>query len=276
MTDAIKSSIIISLAESLDLRELGAATRILARLIEKKGPIPVKNAHLVAGLSKEEWEQNKEDILACFSHNETEIALTDAYLSIPKVAQDAQKIRRGQTAPLFPEQPKGHTPESLPSYLAKKPKGISIRAAIYDMGIRLLMGNNMTEKTARGVLSNLLMTYSAGDVAEAIEFATKEKGIKDPHSWMVAHLRQKNRKMNVRVRPGQDLNIVRAPISATEDDARSGMTSGTAQAIMMRNKALAAQRRGLFDTDSEDADKGKAQSQDVDSRSNTSPSSQET
>ena len=103
MTDAVKSATIISMADSLDLKELGAATRILARLLEKKGPIPMKNAHLVAGLSKKDWSNCKEDILTCFSCNDTEIALNDALLSIPSITTELGKPRKGKTNPLFPE-----------------------------------------------------------------------------------------------------------------------------------------------------------------------------
>lgn len=245
MSDAIKSSLIVSMAETLDLRELGAATRILARLVEKKGPIPVKTAHLVAGVSKEEWDTIKEDILVCFSHNETEIALTDALLSLPTVATEPRKVRAGKTVPLFPENPKGHQPEKLPSYLAKRPKTVTLRQAIYDTGIRLLMGQNMTERTARGILSNLLTSYPAGDIAEVLEKASREKTLEDPHSWVVAQLRTRAKNLNIQVRQNSDGGIVRAPVAGRP---QAGMTEQTIDAIRKRNQQI-AQRKGLFDSE---------------------------
>jgi hypothetical protein len=237
MNDAIKSSIILTMAENLDLKELGVATRILARLIEKKGSIPLKSAHIVAGVGKEEWLEIQDSVLACFPHSETTIALGEIFLEIPAIATDAKPSRKGKTVPLFPATQDGHKPTSLPNYLAKRPKGVTIKQAIYDSGLRLFMAQNM---------SNLLSTYPAGEVAGAIEEAKAQQSLSDPHSWIVAFLRQKAQGTRVRVRPSSAPSSIES-VNTSADTAPTSMTTTTKDAIIKRNAGLTGVRLGLFE-----------------------------
>jgi hypothetical protein len=251
MIDAIKSSILLSMADSLELVELGAATRILARLIEKKGPLPRRTAHLVAGVSKEDWNAMEASVLACFAHTDTDILLGSAAHPIPAVASEAKPQRKGKTAPLFPTQDPSHKPTQLPRYLAQRPKGVTIKQAVYDTGLRLLMAKNMTEKVARSILANLLATYPAGDVASAIEAAQAQPTLADPHSWIVANLRQKAQGARIRVRPGQspdrEQRVEGISLAAATESRLNGsqMSLQTIKAIQDRNQSLSGLRLGL-------------------------------
>jgi hypothetical protein len=242
MGEAIKSSIIISMVETLDLNELGAAVRILARLIEKKTPIPLKTIHLVTGLNKAEWLEISPSVLAFFSISETHIALQDTFLNIPQIAADARKPRKGITSPMFPDNPVGHRPEALPSYLAARPKAVTLKQAIYDTGLRLLMNHGMTEKMGRAVLSNFITTYTAGEVAIVMEEARKQNELSDPHSWMVAQLRRRASSSKSRSRPVKS-NGTADTMQSELPKKTEEMSSTTIEKIRLQNKAISEGRK---------------------------------
>ena len=234
MSEAIKSSIILAMADSLDTNELGSAIRILARLIEKNSHIPLRNLHIIAGVTKDEWIKISPNILPYFSINETHIALLDTFLDIPQVASNARQPRKGITPPLFPETKGHYRPESLPSYLASRPKEITLRKAIYDTGIRLLMKNGLSEKVSRGILSNFIKTYDIGDIASVLEDAKKQIDIIDTHSWIVAGLKKRSQQKT------------RDEITSRENNKtkKQQMSEKTKRDIIQRNRTLDKLRFG--------------------------------
>lgn len=243
MNEAVKSSILLSMSESLDNKELGAAVRLLLRILEKKTAIPLRGAHISAGVSKEEWNDIKEDVLFFFKTTETHVSVTGVLDTTPSIASEPQKTRKGKTTPLFPETEYGDKISQLPNYLIKKEKPITVKQAVYDTGIRLFIGNGMTERMARSVVSNFLKTYEAGDVAAVFDQARKEEELSDPHSWIVAQLRRKAQQAKTKQRGARgSIHILpesMAPVAATKQ-----MSEETAEEIRKRNLALSRRSYG--------------------------------
>jgi hypothetical protein len=241
MRDAIRASLILAMAESLEPLELGAAVRILARILEKKGPITRKTVRLVAGVDAQQWAAMEADVLQHFCVDDETINIDKASHPIEPMAQDAKPLRKGSTPPLFPRaQGTGPAPETLPAYLAKNPVGVSLKRAIYDTGIRVLMGTGLTEKIARQTISNWLKDYSEGAVAEAIADAQQRTDLSDPHSWILARLRAAAK--GARLHPPATAQAPRVPRAPA--DPLNGMSRGTFNTVVQRNQALQSLRLG--------------------------------
>lgn len=241
MRDAIKSSLLVQMAEGLETVELGAAVRILVRLIEKKSALPEKTLHLTAGVDKETWLGMSDSVLAFFTRTDKGITIEGAEHPIESVATAPKKPKRGTTAPLFPQTPQGAPkPESLPSYLAARPVPVSIRRAIYDTGLRVLMAHGVSEKIGRSTIAGWLKAYPDGAVAEAIAAAQERDDLDDPHSWIVARLRAAAR--GVRMHPG--VASAGATIPRAKPGDINGMSNETFAAVMERNKKLRETRLG--------------------------------
>jgi hypothetical protein len=229
------------MAESLEPLELGAAVRILARILEKKGPIPRKTVRLVAGVDAKEWAEMEADVLRHFHVDDETINLDTPAHPIETIAQDAKPTRKGSTPPLFPSAPStGPAPAALPAYLAKNPVGVSLKRAIYDTGIRVLMGTGLSEKIARQTISNWLKDYSEGAVAEAIADARQRTDLSDPHSWILARLRASAK--GARLHPPASTQAPRVPRAPA--DPLNGMSRGTFNTVVQRNQALQMLRLG--------------------------------
>lgn len=241
MREAIRASLILAMAESLEPLELGAAVRILARILEKKGPIPRKTVRLVAGVDAKQWADMENHVLRHFVVDDETINLDTATHPIETVAQNAKPVRKGSTAPLFPPTPtKGPAPETLPAYLAKNPEGVSIKRAIYDTGIRVLMGTGLTEKIARETISKWLKDYSEGAVAEAIADARQRTDLSDPHSWILSRLRASAKR--ARIHAPASVQVPRVP--RVPADPLNGMSRGTFNTVVQRNQELQMLRLG--------------------------------
>lgn len=241
MRDAIRASLILAMAESLEPLELGAAVRILARLLEKKAPIPRKTVRLVAGVDNEQWAAMENDVLAHFLVEGDSVALANATHPIESMVQDAKPARKGSTPPLFLKTDhKGPAPETLPAYLAKNPVTRTIKSAIYDTGVRLLMGTGLTEKIARQTISNWLKDYNEGAVAEALADAQQRTDLSDPHSWILARLRAAAK--GARIHPPANASAPRVPRAPA--DPLNGMSRETFNTVVKRNQALQSLRLG--------------------------------
>lgn len=241
MRDAIKSSFVVRMADSLEPLELGAAVRLMIRIMEKKTALPEKNLHLVAGVDKETWAVMADSVLAHFVRTDKGLTLADAAHPIEPVAGGTKPPRKGTTPALFPQSPKGAPkPESLPAYLAARPTPVSIRTAIYDTGIRVLMTHGVGEKTARATIASWLKSYTESAVAEAVASARQRTDLDDPHSWIVARLRAAAR--GVRMHPGMPSTGGTIPRAKPGDI--NGMSGATFAAIMERNRQLGETRLG--------------------------------
>lgn len=237
MRHAVKTSMLATMAESLEPIELGAAVRILVRLMEKATPVPRKTIHLVAGVDKAAWAGMEAAVLAHFPHTDEQVMLGDAAHPISPIAGDAKPVRAGITPPLFPETPKGvPAPQNLPAYLAKRPKAVSLRTAIYDTGVRLLLQAGLTEAVARAVITAWLKDYNEGIVADALAAAQEHKDIVDVHSWIAARLRAAGR--GIRMHPGLANPAPRLP--RAKGDPMSGMSEQGLASVLERNRRLRA------------------------------------
>ena len=241
MRDAIKSSFLIQMAEALEPVELGAGVRILVRLLEKKSPLPEKTIHLVAGIDKDSWSGMADQVLAFFCVGPKGVSLQDAAHPIEPIASETKATpRKGRTAPLFVEPPKGAArPETLPAYLAARPTPVSIRKAIYDTGLRVLMAGGASEKNARATIAGWLKAYTESAVAEAIAAAQERSDLSDPHSWIVARLRASAR--GIRLHPGVSTGT---PLPRAKVGDVNGMSKETFAAVMERNRKLGEMRLG--------------------------------
>lgn len=243
MNGAVKSSILLHMSETLDNKELGAAVRLLLRIMEKKSPLPLRGAHISAGVSKEEWNTMKDDVLFFFKTTDTHVSVTGFVDATPTIAMEPKKTRKGKTAPLFPETVYGDKISQLPSYLIKKDKPITVKQAVYDTGIRLFIENGMTERMARSVVSSFLKTYEAGDVAAVFDQARKEEDLSDPHSWIVAQLRRKSQQAKTKQK-GKRGSIHILPDSMAPVAPTKQMSEETAEEIKKRNLALSRRNYG--------------------------------
>lgn len=243
LRDAIKASLIVEMVDTLEPLELGVAVRILARLIEKKKPLPVKTLHVIAGVDKDSWETMKENVLPFFAIEKENVLLKNGAHPIESISQVAAPKKKGVTAPLFLETPKGAPkPETLPAYLASRPVPVSIRKAIYDTGIRVLMERGgASEKIARTTIASWLKAYPESAIAEAIAAAKEQTELNDPHSWIVARLRAAAR--GVRVHPASAAPTTSLPRAKPGDN--NGMSDKTFHDVLQKNKTLTARRLGV-------------------------------
>jgi len=237
MRRAIDTKHITDLAATLENDELGAAVRLLNRIISSAKPVRLERAHVVAQVSRSAWDEYAADILEFFLLEDgfiSHTALQDA--AIPAVSNAAQE-RAGQTPDLPIVSPTRR--QVVPNYPERHaPERISIKQAAYETMMALCAAAGQSENTARAMLASLLKTWPEGDVYDAVYQAGRQDFIAEPRSWIIATLKAKSQPV-VRAPRGQA-----APVAAptkkhklTTPDA-VGVSQSTAERIRARNRAL--------------------------------------
>jgi len=231
-----------SLAEmtsSLENHELGAAVRLLSRIVTSGRTVPLARARTVCQMTEEAWEVSGEEILSHFVLGDGRVghrALDEA--RIPPVAS-RPKVRVGVTA----DMPIVHPTKDnrVPAYISRdKPEIISMKRTAYIMMTEIFARSDQSENTARALLASLLKNWPEGDVYEAISAAGKQQYIVDPRGWIVKHLQRTSRPIvAARSRRETCPPPERKPIQRELVTPEAmGVSTSTAQKIRDRNANL--------------------------------------
>ncbi len=227
------------MAGGLENDELGAAIRLLNRIISTGRSVPLTRARMVCQIAEDRWADSEAEILAYFLVDNGKIShevLENARL--PAAATKPSK-RTGITA----DMPIVHPMKDnrVPAYVSRdKPEIISMKRTAYIMMTEIFARSDQSENTARVLLANLLKNWPEGDVYEAITAADKQQYIVDPRAWIVKHLqRNSNPVVAARSRretlPPPERKSVAREIVTPET---MGVPNKTAEQIRARNKSL--------------------------------------
>lgn len=230
---------IADMANSLSNDELGAAVRLMSRILSTEKGVTEARARTVCQMDEESWRESSREILAHFIVDGTIIShrsLED--MSMPAVSKQPSQ-RAGVTADL----PIVHVMRNntVPNYSNRdKPELLSMRKTAYDMMVAIFARSEQSENSARKLLASLLTTWKDGAVYEAISAADKEKFLVDPRSWIIKWLQKNHTPLaSGRARRDECPPPVRkaAPRQIVTPEA-TGVSSGTAQKIRDRNANL--------------------------------------
>lgn len=227
------------MASALQNDELGAATRLLARILSSGKPVPMNRVRAVCQMTDNAWECAREAILDHFLCKDDMVSHSALEMTqLPRVSQ-APKTRAGITGELPTVNPiRAHT---VPAYAQREqPEILSIKRTAYLLIIDIYKQSGLDEKTARSVLSKLLQRWPEGDVYNAVSDASRQTFIVDPHAWILGHLKKNSTPTVARgrqqtcpppmPRPAAGRGIV-TPQS-------SGVSEATADIIRQRNANL--------------------------------------
>lgn len=180
------------MVSTLENDELGAAIRLLNRIITSGRPVPLSRAKTVSQMSPDQWDVSSQAVLDHFICANDEITHSALEASkLPAVAS-RPKTRAGVTSDMPIVHPTRQ--HRVPVYTDRKtPELISMKKTAYIMMTEIFKRSDQSENTARAVLASLLKNWPEGDVYEAISAADKQKYIVDPRSWIVAHLQRSSR-----------------------------------------------------------------------------------
>lgn len=185
----IDDSHLVVLACALENDELGAAIRLISRIIHSGSAIPKHRARIIAQMPEDRWTECAEDILEHFIVEDEQIS------------HAALDETRRPSASLPPDPSPGKTPDmpivyptrdtTVPKFTTREiPERVSIRRAAYDLAQEIFRRANQTSNTGRAILASLLKNWPEGDVYEALVHAEKQEFIVDPRGWIVAHLQR--------------------------------------------------------------------------------------
>lgn len=192
MQKYVDDKCLVALAGALENDELGAAVRLLSRILVGGKPVPQVRARIICQMTEERWSESRDAILEHFTVDGDHIthpALTRASLPSAEKASEPTPGRTGEMPVVFPTRCL-----SVPSFPQREtPEKISMKRAAYDVAIEIFARSDQSANTARTILSSLLKNWPAGDVYEAIAAADREDFLVDPRSWIVAYLQRNSR-----------------------------------------------------------------------------------
>ncbi len=239
MQATIDPKYLVDMASALENDELGAAMRLLSRIVSTGRPIAIARAHTISRMNDQGWADSSSEILSHFILENDKIShriLEEA--RIPPVSSRARS-RSGTTG----EMPIVHPTKSnrVPAYISRdKPELISMKRTAYIMMTEIFARSDQTENTARALLASLLKNWPEGDVYEAISAAEKQRYIVDPRSWIIKHL-QRTSRPNVASRsqretcpPPQRAHVQRELVTPES----MGVSQSTAAMIREKNAGL--------------------------------------
>lgn len=183
----INANCFISLAGALDNVELGAAIRLLTRMVSTGKPVTLSRAKTISQLNNDQWDESGAEILSHFIVSDGTITHPEiANAALPPVAT-AARPRAGQTLDMPIVHPtKGH---QVPSYVSRdRPELLSMKKTAYLMMADIFARSDQSENSARALLASLLKNWPEGDVYQAISHADKQKYLVNPRSWIIKHL----------------------------------------------------------------------------------------
>lgn len=227
-----------AMAGALDNDELGAAVRLLSRIMSSGKPVAAKRGRIISQMTPERWDESEGAILEHFNV-EADLISHDILdeRQLPPVSMPA-RAAPGRTG----EMPIVHPTRDItvPTYSSREmPERVSIKKAAFDTAIEIFQRSEMSANTARAVIASLLKNWPAGDVYEAISAADRQGFLADPRSWIVAQL-QHNSTPIVSSRTRRDATpppARRKPRKIVTPQA-VGVSQSTADHIRERNASL--------------------------------------
>lgn len=192
MSQAIHAKILAQLSDSLNNEELGAAVRILVRLIERGEPLPLRNLHIVAGVGKNEWTAMQDAVCSGFVIENEHVTLENWIHTIkpasrktptktsPEQESMFESLARIVTTPA----PKAARTLTLDSESNKTTRHL------HTEGVELFERNGYTKMAAQRAVGRLIKTYSAEHLLGAIRQIRKEGGLnQDIYGDIIARTR---------------------------------------------------------------------------------------
>lgn len=244
MTNQFKTQI-SRMAAELTNDELGAAVRLLCRIVETGHRIAPTRIHRIAMMSAQEWGDMSSDVLRFFDVTEDGRVGHDllAHASAPPAAE-APRTRAGRTSEMSLVVPTAQTrvpgfPDAAPS------RTVSIKKAAFDTIVDLFRRSGQSESTARAVMASLMKNWPQGDVFAAVDAAaraTDSDFLVDPRSWIVAWLKNNSTPLtstrrSTHVAAPAPAPRARKPARIATPDFM-GLTDQAATTIQERNRAL--------------------------------------
>lgn len=247
MRKQVDAKYFVEMSSALENDELGAAIRMLSRIISTERPIPSARVHIVAQMSKKEWESSSTSILDLFEVCGDEVSHAALRESLTPSVSAVTKGRVGQTQSLPIVSPARKV--VVPNYPSRDaPDHISIKQAAYVTMVRMCKAANQSENTARAVLASLLKSWPEGDVYQAVYQADRQGFLVDPKKWIIASLKQ-NSTPTVR-QTYQRGPAVPAPMKKhiMTSPESVGVSSSTAEKIRSRNRSLTLNLTAIKET----------------------------
>lgn len=238
MQKLVDDKYLVAMATALENDELGAAVRLLSRIVSSEKPITNSRARVISRMSEGRWDESSEAILEHFIVSDEGIshaALED--IKAPRVSQPSRPVH-GRTM----EMPIVHPTRDMtvPTFTSREtPERVSIKRAAYDIVVQLFQRCDQSANTGRAVLGNLLKNWPAGDVYEAISAADRQDFLADPRSWIIAHLKHNSTPIvSGRQRRETTPPPMRSKSRSIVTPETAGVSQATAEKIRSRNSTL--------------------------------------
>lgn len=229
MSDAIAAATLSCMSAQLDNEELGAAVRILLRLQAERTSLRRRNLHIIAGVSKGQWAEMSENVLEHFQCTDTSVSHSS--LDSAPLAAAPAKARSGEAGSLPVYVSRSVQQVEVPSYQkGGRPQVKSMKSAAFENGVEILTARGRPPAVARRIIASLFRDHPEADVIAAISKAKGNPDIQDPHSWIVACLRNTNKTRYGKQIDAQPRQIV--------SPALAGISNERAAQIRKRNEAL--------------------------------------
>lgn len=227
------------MASALQNDELGAATRLLARILSSGKPVPLSRVRAICQMTDNAWECSRDAILEHFLCKEDMVSHSALELTQLPHVSTAPKTRAGITGELPTVNPiRAHT---VPAYARREqPEILSIKRTAYLLVVDIFKRSGIEENTARSVLSKLIQRWPEGDVYNAVSAASSQTFLVDPHAWILGHLKKHSTPTVARGRQQTcPPPMPRSPASRGIVTAQSsGVSEATADIIRQRNANL--------------------------------------
>jgi hypothetical protein len=189
MRKAIDTKYLTEITTSLENAELGAALRILTKVMSSGKSIHISRAHVVAQMTADEWSAVSEEVLQSFivgpDLSITHRALLESAIPSIETAAD-QPASKTYNLPIVELTRRTVAPQH-PRHDATA--RLSIKRTAYDIMVKLFERSHQTENTARAAMASLLQAWPEGHVYDAVAKADKQDHVVDPRSWILGHLR---------------------------------------------------------------------------------------
>jgi hypothetical protein len=189
MRKAIDTKYLTEITTSLENIELGAAIRILTKIVSSAKSVSGQRAHVIAQMSLEEWEAVSDEVLQYFIIGPdleiTHRALLEGSMPAIETIQN-QSTSSTSNLPIVeltrrivaPQHPRHDATARL-----------SIKRTAYIIMVKLFERSHQSENTARAAMASLLQAWPEGHVYDAVATADRQEHVVDPRSWILGHLR---------------------------------------------------------------------------------------
>ena len=241
MNKAIKASTLSELSDSLSNEELGAAVRLLVRILERGEPLPMRNIHIAAGVTKESWDAMADAVLSFFDVSDNRLNVAHWLHSIQSASTSTKKSTRKKQEDLFLTVAEIVTTPAPKSLQKKQQENVaSVRSQVFEKGTKHFEANGFSSTAAKKAVARLCKTYDENKLLEAFADAIgAAKYEEEPYGDIVKRVRRLQGTVKADG-PGGSAKGNRTIVSA----AHVGLSEHTAQAIRDRNSRFGNFRLG--------------------------------